>query len=379
MIRSILNLPAILGTLVLLCGASLACAQTAPSLGDARNFALLGGSTVAVAAIGTVITGEVGTYPGVSITGIPSGGTVVSPFATHSADSAAMAAQASAFGLYTELATQGGATAIAMELGGATLTPGTYSFSSTANIAAGTTLTLSGDGVYIFKVGSAITANVLSNVLLLDGAKPSNVFWQVTSAATLHGAYFAGTVVAQSSIALGVDAVLEGRAFALTAGAVTLAGNNNVGCSDINSNTTSASFSMYGFGCVSPALPALEFLPLSRPVLGTIATAVINNCPTFQVGVTLGFNSLALNPFDLAPYGLPGCMLWHTNDLIDVHRDPSVYLTPLTSTSLQIQFRVPNDYWWAGRVYYLQAYCYSPGANTYQFIVSNGVEYRLGL
>jgi hypothetical protein len=379
MIRTVINLPVLLATAAILFTSSFACGQTTPSLGAARNFALLGGSTVTVAAINTIVTGEVGTYPGTSITGIPAGGTVVPPFTTHSANSASMDAQASATALYIELATTGEAMPITAELGGTTRTPGTYSFSSSANIAAGTTLTLSGEGIYIFKVGSAITANVLSNVLLIDGAKPCGVFWQVTSAATLNGVYFAGTVVAQAAITLGVNAVLEGRALATTAGAVTLAGNNWVSCDNICLSGAFAEASTFGVGSAAPGLPALDFVPTSLPKLGSLATAVINNCPTVQAGVTLGFDSLENNPMDLGFAGMPGSFLWHSNDVIDFHADPSASLTSLSATSIQMQFKIPNDCRWFGRIYYLQAYCFAPGANAGNLIVSNAIKYTLGL
>jgi competence protein ComGC len=204
----------------------------APSLGDAQGFALLAGSTVTVAATGTVITGHVGVSPGTSITGIPAGATLTGDSTTYSNTAEAIAAQASSNALYVDLVGRGPATAITAELGGTTVTPGTYSFSSSANIAAGTTLTLDGAGIYIFKVGSAITANVGSNVILQNGASPNQVFWQVTSAATLNGVTFSGTVVAQAAITLGVDATLCGRAWATTAGAVTLAGSNTVDTSN---------------------------------------------------------------------------------------------------------------------------------------------------
>ncbi|HXG54009.1 MAG TPA: putative Ig domain-containing protein, partial [Vicinamibacterales bacterium] len=80
-----------------------------------------------------------------------------------------------------------------------------------------------------FKVGSALTANVLSNVVLLNGANPCNVFFQVTSAATLNGTTFAGNVVARDAVTLGVGAALNGRALTTAAGAVTLSGGNRVG------------------------------------------------------------------------------------------------------------------------------------------------------
>jgi len=184
---------------------------------------------VTAAGTGTVINGDVGVSPGTSITGFPAGAVVVPPFSTHVNDGAAIAAQTSATALYNTLAALGSGTVLGPELGGLTLTPGTYSFSSTANIASGTTLTLTGGGVFIFRVGSALTANVLSNVLLINGANPCNVFFQVTSVATLNGLNFVGTVVAQAGVTLGTGAALAGRALTTSAGAVTLSGGNTIG------------------------------------------------------------------------------------------------------------------------------------------------------
>jgi hypothetical protein len=251
--RGFLSL-ALSGLTALLCAASPASAQ--PSLGAAQSFAVLGGSTVTAAGTGTIITGDVGVSPGTSITGFPAGATVVPPFSTHSNDAAAIAAQASATSLYTTLAGTGGAIPVVAEMGGVTFGPGTYSFGSTANIAAGTTLILSGAGTYIFQVGSALTANVNSNVVLLNGASACNVFWQITSAATLNGFTFAGTVVAQAGVTLGVGAVLTGRALTTAAGAVTMAGTNTVG------------------GCSGPGggCPTITLSPLTLPG-GTIGVA----------------------------------------------------------------------------------------------------------
>ena len=207
----------------LLLGPSPALAQTP---GSAESFAVLGGTAVTVAGGGATITGDVGVSPGTSITGPV---TVVSPFNVHNNDGSAIAAQSSVTALYTSLAGTGGATALGAELGGLSLTPGTYSFTSTANIAANQTLTLTGGGTFIFLVGSAITANVGSSVVLANGASACNVFWQVTSAATLNGNSFAGTVVAQAGVTLGVGAALSGRALTTALGAVTLSGGNTIG------------------------------------------------------------------------------------------------------------------------------------------------------
>jgi hypothetical protein len=241
------------GLTALLFGSAPASAQ---SLGSAESYAVLGGSAVTVAGTGSVINGNVGVSPGTSITGIPAGATVVPPFSTHANDGSAIAAQTSTTALYTSLAATGGATALGAELGGVVLTPGTYSFTSTANIASGTTLTLTGGGTFIFKVGSALTANVLSNVLLANGASACNIFWQITSAATLNGTTFAGTVVAQAGVTLGVGASLSGRALTTASGAVTLSGGNTIG------------------GCsTAPAVcPAITVLPATLPN-GTVAVA----------------------------------------------------------------------------------------------------------
>jgi hypothetical protein len=253
MTRSSLT-PAVTVVVALLWGAPPASAQTPPAVGSAQSFAVLGGTSVTAGGTGTVITGDVGVSPGTSITGFPGSATVVPPFSTHANDGPAIAAQSSTTALYVDLASRGGATPLGAELGGTTLIPGLYSFSSTANIASNTSLTLNGAGIYIFQVGSAITANVGSNVLLINGASACNVFWQVTSAATLNGVNFAGTVVAQAGVTLGVGAALSGRALTTSAGAVTMSGGNTVG----------------GCSAAGGPCPTITILPATLPN-GTVA------------------------------------------------------------------------------------------------------------
>lgn len=210
----------------------------AQSLGAAETFALLGGTSVTAAGTGSIITGDVGVSPGTSITGFPAAAMVVPPFSTHVNDQAAIDAQTSTTALYIALANANPCSPLGPELSGAMIGPGTWCFSSTANLAATGTLILDGAGTYIFQVGSDLTANVMSTVVLLNGADPCDVFWQVTGAATLNGVNFVGTVVAQAAITLGVDATLTGRALTTAAGAVTLAGTNTVGgCSVVAAPT----------------------------------------------------------------------------------------------------------------------------------------------
>ncbi|WP_169703804.1 ice-binding family protein [Candidatus Kuenenia stuttgartiensis] len=207
---------------------SLAQTATAQTLGDAESFAVLGGSAVTFAGTGSNITGDVGVSPGTVITGHPANVTIVPPYTIHVNDGAAVAAQTAVTALYIELDTTGGATVIGPQLSGETVGQGIYAFSAEADLAANGLFTLDGAGIYIFQVGSALTANVGSNVSLINGATACNVFWQVTSAATLNGDTFAGTVVAQAAVTLGVDAVLDGRALTTSLGAVTMTGGNTV-------------------------------------------------------------------------------------------------------------------------------------------------------
>lgn len=200
-------------------------AAIAQTLGAAESFAILGQN--AVTGNGGLIDGDVGVSPGTSVTGFPP--TLIGPgFGLHINDTAAQAARTATASLYGFLSAQGPSTLLMPQLAGTTVTPGVYRFTSSADISSGGELTLNGAGIYIFQVGSALTANVGSFVTLIGGATPCNVYFQVTTAATLNGVNFPGTIVAQAGVTLGVGASLTGRALA-TAGPVTLAGANQLG------------------------------------------------------------------------------------------------------------------------------------------------------
>jgi len=92
------------GFAALLCGPSSGWAQ---SLGAAQSFALVGGTSVSATGSGSVVTGDVGVSPGTAITGFPASATVVLPFATHSNDTSAIAAQAAVSTLYPDLVAAG--------------------------------------------------------------------------------------------------------------------------------------------------------------------------------------------------------------------------------------------------------------------------------
>src|ERR1035437_129981 len=111
------------------------------------------------------------------------------------------------------------------ELGGHTFTPGVYTFAKAATLTGD--VTLSGDGVYIFQLGS-LTVNPGGSVVL-KGAIAANVFWVATQATLNSSAAFAGTILSTTSVTFTAAAggtALTGRALAQTV--VSFAGPDTV-------------------------------------------------------------------------------------------------------------------------------------------------------
>jgi len=201
---------------VTLAGTVLAAA--AVDLGTAKSFAVLAGTTITNTGA-TTITGDVGLHPGAAVTGFD---TVTLDGAQHVADPVALDAKNALVTAYNDAAGATPVTKVATELGGTTLKPGVYG-SDTLGLTG--TLTLDGEGLYIFQAASTLITAPNSEVALIGGASACNVYWQVGSSATLDtGTKFKGTIMALTSIALKTGATLQGRALARD-GAVTMDNN----------------------------------------------------------------------------------------------------------------------------------------------------------
>jgi hypothetical protein len=217
----------------LLYGPSHALAQVAPPLGSVQTFAVLGGSGVTAAGpAGTVISGDVGSAPTSTVTGFPPA-VVTAGYTVYTADNAATAAaRADATGARGNLAGQvcppanniaGGI------LGGLNLVPGVYCMPA-GDLTGTLTLTGGASDVWVFQMtGSTLTTAGASQVVMGGAANPCNVYWQVSSSATLGAAStFRGNLFSGVSIGVGTTTNVIGRTIA-GSGAVTLDGTNTVG------------------------------------------------------------------------------------------------------------------------------------------------------
>jgi type VI secretion system secreted protein VgrG len=119
------------------------------------------------------------------------------------------------------------------DLGGLTLLPGVYFFSSSAGLTG--TLVLDFQSVsnqnIVFQIGSTLTTANGSSVVVENLGSNDSVFWQVGSSATLGtSTAFVGNILALTSITLNTGATITNGSALAQNGAVTLDGNtiNNV-------------------------------------------------------------------------------------------------------------------------------------------------------
>jgi hypothetical protein len=110
---------------------------------------------------------------------------------------------------YTELAVG--------DIGGLTLRPGLYKWSSTVTIPKDVTLNGGPNDVWIFQISGDVTESSAAKVILTGGALAKNVFWQVAGVVALGTtAHMEGVVLSKTAITLNTGASANGRLMAQT-------------------------------------------------------------------------------------------------------------------------------------------------------------------
>ena len=199
-----------------------ALAATAPNLNTAAPFGIVAGSTFTNTAAGTIVNGNIcyTTAPAVPATSlnppvVPCTPQILLtdlPGALADLNAQALAATCTPIGAAVDLSL--------IAIGGGTpgvFPPGCYS--STGAMSVGSVITLSGNGVYIFKPNGALNTAAGSIVNLAAGACAGNVFWGPTGTTLGANSIFAGNILDDTStITLGSLATLAGRALAFGVG-----------------------------------------------------------------------------------------------------------------------------------------------------------------
>jgi hypothetical protein len=271
-------------------------AQTPVGLGTAGSFAILAGAGI-TNTLATTVNGDIGTFPTTSESGTAS---ITQTGTNHDGDSVTQGAKNDLVTGYNTAAGESPATAVAADLGGQTLTPGTYNSASSLGLTGAVTLNGGGNpnALFVFQAGSTLITASSSTVNLENGAQACNVFWQVGSSATLGtGSSFVGTILALTSITVTSAVTVNGRVLARN-GAVTL-DNDTIAtptCATTTGTTVPGSI-VAGGGTAKASTKTPSPVGPAKTATGTTGTAGTTGTP--GVAGTTGTGTLpftGLNP-----------------------------------------------------------------------------------
>jgi hypothetical protein len=227
-------------------GTAVAVGPEPVSLGTAGNFVILAKSGISTTGA-TAVTGDIGVSPigYAAITGftliptVPNGSNTFSTSAlvtgqvfasdyTSPTPANLITAVSDMELAYTDAAGRTVPAPItelgAGEIGGLTLVPGLYKWSTGVLISTDVTLSGGPNDVWIFQIAGGITQASGKHVILAGGALPKNIFWQSAGVVALDTtADMEGIVLSQTGITLATGATVNGRLLAQTA--VTLQSN----------------------------------------------------------------------------------------------------------------------------------------------------------
>ncbi|MFP5080112.1 ice-binding protein [Pedobacter sp. JCM 36344] len=199
------------------------------NLGVAGNFAILS-KTGITSVYKSTITGDIGTSPITGAAMVVSCGEVTgNVFSVDAAGPACKTTSATmltaAIGdmqtAYTDAAGRINPDFLnlgAGTIGGKTLTPGLYKWTSSVTIPTDIAIAGGPNDVWIFQVSGNLNMSSAVNVTLSGGAQAKNIYWQVAGAVTFGTtSHFEGNILGQTGIHLKTGASINGRLLAQTA------------------------------------------------------------------------------------------------------------------------------------------------------------------
>jgi len=103
-------------------------------------------------------------------------------------------------------------------IGGKTLTPGLYKWTSGVIIPTEVTISGGPNDVWIFQVAGNLTMSAAMKIILIGGAQAKNIFWVTAGSVTIGTtSHFEGNILGQTSINLLTGSSINGRILAQTA------------------------------------------------------------------------------------------------------------------------------------------------------------------
>jgi hypothetical protein len=214
-------------------GTTAALGPAPVSLGAAGNFVILAKTAISTVPP-SVITGSVALGPAAAsyLTGFSLVADATNVFATspqvvgrlYAANYAAptpsnlTTAVGNMEGAYTDAASRPTPDFLELStgnLGGLTLVPGLYKWTSSLTVPADLTLSGGANDVWILQTTGDLSMSANKRVTLVGGALASNVFWQVAGKATLGaGAHLEGVLLCKTEITVQTGASVNGRLLA---------------------------------------------------------------------------------------------------------------------------------------------------------------------
>ena len=223
---------------------ALAATPATVNLGTAGNFVILSKAGVSTTGV-TKITGNIGVSP-IAASAITGFGLVLDHTGTFSRSTLVIGkvyaanyaaptpsmlttAVSNMQTAYTDAAGRAPTSAATINvgagsIGGLTLKPGVYKWTTGVTIPTNVTLSGNSNAIWIFEIAGTLNISSGKKVILTGGAQAKNIFWQVAGATTLGtNSAFNGNILDKANIALQTGATLNGRVLAQTA--VTLQAN----------------------------------------------------------------------------------------------------------------------------------------------------------